>query len=657
VSEPPAAAVAAGSHGFAPEVLALQRAIGNAATGRLVHAGRLPQVRPRPARRTERQRLARFEGPEHEQLGNEATGSTRVDIGGGVTLTWGQIVALAGDQIGSIGELLGYGSRDPAKRRRLRAAFDKDELKSIPPELSEAASEADQKAQDSEYLSLVMVNVTHFPDRGAAIGEWTKHHRTALDKAIEAGASGATPDLAYAWEAFGEHFLTDCFSGGHIRTPRSEMLEWYRSCFAARALSGLKSWLVAQLVAQLPPAVAAAAELAILTSFVPSIDAKLRELLAEIGAGAVSGSIHDLEGARGVWVRSDAHPTPWKAYGDGKLNYTAGPKDDPNEHPEENKKEAEKAIQRAKWEVDKAFDLGHQAAEHATGDPAVWIAHTALAQDQVAPPYHQVLAFVPHPLPVGPGGNVPLEEWRWGSITPALIPHIDDWIRGKAGAKLDELPGKMPKWVPIPDPFGPPRILHPQEQVKAMVEQLKRDPTKTLGDVIKWPATASLASTGNPAMAPGGSCAVPPVPAPAPVPDPTHRVVTLPDEVLHFRFDSAVVDPAEKVTVIAELERQMGPGLTKADLSQPVLVHGFTDSIGSSAYNLDLSQRRADAVKAILEERYANLRGHVDAQGLGATNFVAPNRLGGRDDPEGRRKNRRVEVVFHVDVVDGGSSP
>ncbi len=101
----------------------------------------------------------------------------------------------------------------------------------------------------------------------------------------------------------------------------------------------------------------------------------------------------------------------------------------------------------------------------------------------------------------------------------------------------------------------------------------------------------------------------------------------------------------------------MGPGLTKADLSQPVLVHGFTDSIGSSAYNLDLSQRRADAVKAILEERYANLRGHVDAQGLGATNFVAPDRLGGRDDPEGRRKNRRVEVVFHVDVVDGGSSP
>jgi outer membrane protein OmpA-like peptidoglycan-associated protein len=639
------------------DVLALQRTVGNAAVGRLARAGRLPAA-PRPGgrRRTAPRTLARFIGPEHEQLGNEATGSQRVSIGGGITLTWGQIIALAGDQIGSIDELLAYGSHDPAKRRRLRAAFDKDDLKSVPPELTEAATEAETKAQDTEYLNLVMHNITHFPDAGKAIGEWSRHHDTALDKAIEAGVHGGTPDLAYAWEAFGEHFLTDCFSGGHIRTPRSTMLDWYRTCFAPRALQGLKATIVERLVSSLSPAAALAAGGLILASFVPRIDAELRELLALVGAGAVSGSIHDLEGERGVWVRSAAHPTAWKAYGDGKLNYTPGPKDDPNEHPEVNKQEAEKAIRRAKWEVDRAFELGRKmAAQWGAVSLAEWLAKTALPQDEVVRPYKQVLDFVPQPLPVGPGRNVALEEWRWGSITASLRPEIDKWIRGHAGPTLDTLPGKVPEILVIPD-LPSPTILYPRALVQAMVDQLKRDPTKTLGDLIKWPAMPSLASPGNPAVAPGGNCAVPPVP-PAPVPDPTHHVVTLPDEVLHFRFDSADVDPADEASVVAELEKEMGAGLTKADLSQPVQVRGYTDAIGADPYNLGLSQRRADTVTAILEKHYPRLKGHVDSRGLGATHFVAPNRRNGHDDPAGRRKNRRVEVEFRVDVVDPAPAP
>jgi outer membrane protein OmpA-like peptidoglycan-associated protein len=500
-----------------------------------------------------------------------------------------------------------------------------------------------------------MTNVTHFPDQGKAIAAWTTHHRIALEKAVEAGVHGETKDLAYSWEAFGEHFLTDCFSGGHIRTPRATMLDWYRACFAARALKGLKAWMVEQLVSQLSPTLAAVGEAAVLASFVPALDDWLREKLALAGAGAVSGAIHDLEGdlPRGVWVRSAAHPTPWKAYGDEHLDYAGHP----GENALDNKKEAERAIQRARWDVDKAFDRGREAAtQFGATELAVLMAQGALANDQVVSPYEHVLAFVPHALPVEPGGNVPLEEWRWGAITPQLVPLIDIWIKAKVGSTLDQLPGKVPQVIVIPEPFPlPPTYVFPRALVEEMVKQLKDDGTRTLGRVIKWPATPSLAEPGNPAYAPEGACAVPPMPrppVPPPTPEPHQHVVTLPEEVLHFKFDEAVVDPADHTRVIEELEKEMGPGLAKADLSQPVQVQGFTDSIGSAAYNLDLSQRRADAVKAILEGRYSSLRGHVVSQGLGATHFVAPNRRDGRDDPEGRRKNRRVEVLFHMDVVD-----
>jgi hypothetical protein len=142
------------------------------------------------------------------------------------------------------------------------------------------------------------------------------------------------------------------------------------------------------LVGQLTPNVAAAAGAVILASFVTAIDAELREQLALIAAGAVSGAMHDQEGEQGVWVRSAAHPAAWKAYGDGRLNYTLGPTDDPSENPGETKIEAGKAIQRAKREVDKAFDRGREmGARWGARDIAVWMAKTALAQDKVAAPY------------------------------------------------------------------------------------------------------------------------------------------------------------------------------------------------------------------------------------------------------------------------------
>jgi outer membrane protein OmpA-like peptidoglycan-associated protein len=69
-------------------------------------------------------------------------------------------------------------------------------------------------------------------------------------------------------------------------------------------------------------------------------------------------------------------------------------------------------------------------------------------------------------------------------------------------------------------------------------------------------------------------------------------------------------------------------------------VEGYTDSVGSDALNMTLSQRRADAVRAALLERGVD-GARITTSGLGKASPVASN-----DTAEGRQRNRRVEIVI-----------
>lgn len=71
-----------------------------------------------------------------------------------------------------------------------------------------------------------------------------------------------------------------------------------------------------------------------------------------------------------------------------------------------------------------------------------------------------------------------------------------------------------------------------------------------------------------------------------------------------------------------------------------VQVDGFTDSVGSDSYNLDLSQRRADAVRSALLVRGIDST-RISSQGYGKEFPVASN-----SDSGGRQLNRRVEIVI-----------
>lgn len=114
--------------------------------------------------------------------------------------------------------------------------------------------------------------------------------------------------------------------------------------------------------------------------------------------------------------------------------------------------------------------------------------------------------------------------------------------------------------------------------------------------------------------------------------------LTVQNDVL-FGFDKAELRPAaaEALGRVAEIIRQRSP--------RAVVVVGHTDSIGGDAYNEALSLRRAEAVERWLASQGGGLP-PLSVQGRGEREPVAPNTADGRDNPEGRQQNRRVEVLL-----------
>lgn len=117
--------------------------------------------------------------------------------------------------------------------------------------------------------------------------------------------------------------------------------------------------------------------------------------------------------------------------------------------------------------------------------------------------------------------------------------------------------------------------------------------------------------------------------------DGDQTVVSLKSDVL-FAFGKSNLSPAATAK-IAGLVADVKKGAA-------VKVYGYTDTIGSSASNRRLSQARARAVAAAIRTGRPDLR--LTERGFGESDPVAPNTSGGKDDPVGRAKNRRVEIRF-----------
>ena len=87
----------------------------------------------------------------------------------------------------------------------------------------------------------------------------------------------------------------------------------------------------------------------------------------------------------------------------------------------------------------------------------------------------------------------------------------------------------------------------------------------------------------------------------------------------------------------------------KAYPKAPLLIEGHTDGKGAHAYNVSLSEKRAASVKTWLVQNAGVEPARIATSGWGETKPVAPNTLpNGADNPEGRQKNRRVDITLRT---------
>ncbi|HEV2045587.1 MAG TPA: OmpA family protein [Chthoniobacterales bacterium] len=123
--------------------------------------------------------------------------------------------------------------------------------------------------------------------------------------------------------------------------------------------------------------------------------------------------------------------------------------------------------------------------------------------------------------------------------------------------------------------------------------------------------------------------------------------IPMPDDQL-FGFDSADLQPSSILTRLVDLLKRN----PKATFS----IEGYTDSIGTDEYNLDLSQRRADSVKQYLADALGIDPIRIKTRGYGKAKFIVPPRPVPPDasqaafDAEIAREqpNRRVVIVVET---------
>ncbi|MEO7037871.1 MAG: OmpA family protein [Polyangiaceae bacterium] len=117
-------------------------------------------------------------------------------------------------------------------------------------------------------------------------------------------------------------------------------------------------------------------------------------------------------------------------------------------------------------------------------------------------------------------------------------------------------------------------------------------------------------------------------------------VITLSGQVLF------VTGKSELLPVAQDQLEQVAKALKDEGDIKPMVVEGYTDSVGSDSSNLTLSKNRAEAVRSYLVSKGIP-SDKISAVGKGKADPVASN-----DTADGRANNRRVEIV-----VSGGNAP
>lgn len=184
--------------------------------------------------------------------GNLYPNALRVGAAPGVLLSYGEIVALAGDVISTPETLMTTSVADLAALKDLvdrstRYYQGKKQDTSL-----DVSNDQWDKATHGQYLALASKNDDHFAPHTLPIpfqvtdvhtnhkAAWEFFHKGAIEEAQRyylANPSGSFPEQALIRNAFADHFLTDAFSSGHLFNKEMVMGMFHRNFYLGAALN------------------------------------------------------------------------------------------------------------------------------------------------------------------------------------------------------------------------------------------------------------------------------------------------------------------------------------------------------------------------------------------------------------------------------------
>jgi outer membrane protein OmpA-like peptidoglycan-associated protein len=185
--------------------------------------------------------------------------------------------------------------------------------------------------------------------------------------------------------------------------------------------------------------------------------------------------------------------------------------------------------------------------------------------------------------------------------------------------------------------------------IKLDYHYLRTNPTSlredsSLGDVAGAKLKTTYASHavlvgfiykfGQPAPAPVAAAAPVMAPAPAPVPKPVQAAPIAKSFQVFFDFDKSNIT-ADAARIIMQ-----AAAAAKANNSTTITCVGHTDTVGTDKYNMALSLRRANAVKAALIKQGIPAS-EIEVVGKGKSDLLVPTADGVREP-----QNRRVQIVL-----------
>ena len=191
---------------------------------------RTPAARPQSVTRPYSRPL--FATGEHVQTGGDLYPERfRVGAGGGVSFSYGQIIAMA-DLYETVDDMM---AADPVELQRLKELIEQDTAYFRSRTAEKVTTGQWEQATSDRYLKLAENNYEHFSPNvlfrktaaGRAKGRhgtnksaWEEHHQRAITEAQRIYLASPNQSHFYEWpliiNAFGDHFLTDAFASGHL---------------------------------------------------------------------------------------------------------------------------------------------------------------------------------------------------------------------------------------------------------------------------------------------------------------------------------------------------------------------------------------------------------------------------------------------------------